>query len=337
MTTTQPLLSAATIRGYALLLLTALLWGTAFVFQKNATDSVDAFTFNSLRFGIAIPALLLLRFLPQKLFAPDPADIPTVRRLRHSAWVIGSVGGVFMFLGISLQQWGLSFTTAGKSGFLTSLYIIVVPIMALFIGQRCRLEVWVGAVLTIVGVYLLGSGDVADSESQFNIGDTMTLLCTLAWAAQVLWLGIFARYANVLNIAIIQMIVVTGLSVVVMLFLWFTQEAGSYPLPTTEVIWSIKNDILYTGIISAAVAFTLQILGQRYVPATNAALIMSTEAVFALLAGMIVLGERVTLAALFGCVLILAGIVLAQLQGQVFTLLTATENKDKSKNNGGKP
>lgn len=318
---TDTLTSSRLLRGYVLLLLTALLWGTAFVFQKNSTDYVDAFSFNFLRFSAALPALFLLRFLPKKLFLPDAADIPKQYRLRHTAWFIGLGGGVFMFLGISLQQWGLSYTTAGKSGFLTSLYIIVVPILALLIGQRCRLEVWVGAVITIVGVYLLGSGEVTgNAESQFNIGDVMTLLCTLAWAAQVLWLGVFARYANVLNIAMIQMGVVAGLSALVMFFLWLTQDyPGAYQLPTWDVIWIIKNDILYTGVISAAVAFTLQILGQRYVPATNAALIMSTEAVFALIAGVLFLGEIVTAGALFGCAFIMVGIVLAQLQGKVFT------------------
>ncbi|MGY0399691.1 MAG: DMT family transporter [Ostreibacterium sp.] len=305
------------IQGYVLLLLTAFLWGTAFIFQKNATDYVDAFTFNFLRFSVAIPALLLLRLLPKKLFLPDSKDIPAQKRFRHSAWFIGLGGAFFMFVGISLQQWGLAHTTTGKSGFLTSLYIIVVPVMALFIGQRCRLEVWVGAILTIVGVYLLGNG-AGDAESQFNIGDVVTLLCTLGWAAQVLWLGVFARYANVLNVATIQMLGVAILSGLVSLFFGLIAKEGTYHFPTWSVIWNIKNDILYTGVISAAVAFTLQIFGQRYVSATNAALVMSTEAIFALLAGVIFLDEQVTLLALFGACLIMLGIVLAQLQGRIF-------------------
>lgn len=308
---------AKTLQGYFLLSLTALLWGTAFIFQKNSTDYVDAFTFNFLRFGLAVPALLLLQLLPQKLFLPDEQKVGQHRH--HSAWFIGIGGGIFMFLGISLQQWGLEFTTAGKSGFLTSLYIIVVPLLALFIGQRCRLEVWVGAVITIAGVYLLGVGEAGNEESQFNIGDVMTLVCAVAWAAQVLWLGYFARYANVLHIATIQMITVVLLSGAVMSSLWLVQGSENYALPNGKVIWAIRYDILYTGIISAAVAFTLQILGQRYVPATNAALIMSTEAIFALLAGAVFLGEVVSSLALIGCLLILIGIILAQLQGKVFS------------------
>lgn len=303
------------LQGYLFLLLTALLWGTAFVFQKNATDYVDAFEFNFLRFSIAIPALLLLVFLPKSLFVPADEDNDLQRRtLKHSAWFVGGVAGFFMFLGISLQQWGLSYTTAGKSGFLTSLYIILVPLFALFIGQRCRLEVWIGALLTIIGIYFLGGG-AGDLQGGLNRGDVVTLICALAWAAQVLWLGVFARYANVLHIAIIQMVVVSGLSALVMLVMKGMTEQS---LPSWETVWTIRYDILYTGVISAAVAFTLQILGQRYVPATNAALIMSSEAVFALLAGILFLGEEVTLFSLLGCLFILAGIILAQLQGKVF-------------------
>ena len=310
-----------TKKGYFLLLLTAALWGTAFIFQKNATVYVDAFVFNTFRFGIAVPALLLLKFLPKTIFLPDNKDIPEKKRFRHSAWFIGFGGGVFLFLGISLQQWGLSYTTAGKSGFLTSLYIIIIPIMAIFLGQRCRIEVWFATMLTILGMYLLGSGANDNIESQFNIGDAMTGVSAFAWAAQVLWLSVFARYANVLNIAIIQMLVSTILSVVVVLFLFLTQQGGGYELPSWSTIWVIKNNILYTGVIAAAAAFTLQILGQRYVPATNAALIMSTEAVFALISGILFLDEKITFIALIGCFFIMVGIILSQLQGKVFSLL----------------
>lgn len=308
---TQLYTQSQQMRGYFLLLLTAFLWGTAFIFQKNATDHVDAFSFNFLRFVMAIPALFVLKLLPKKLFVPDKADVPVQRRLRHSAAFIGIGGGVLMFLGISLQQIGLEYTTAGKSGFLTSLYIIVVPILGLMIGQRCRLEVWVGALITVAGVYLLGKGEAGHIESQFNKGDVITLICAIAWAAQVLWLGIFARYANVLQIAMIQMTTVAVFSGIAMLIV-----NGQFP--ATELVWKMRYDILYTGVISAAVAFTLQILGQRYVPPTNAALIMSTEAVFAMLGGVIFRAEPVTAIAFFGCGLILAGLVLAQLQGRVF-------------------
>ncbi len=294
-----------------MLTLTALLWGTSFGFQKHAGMHADAFTFNFLRFAIAIPALLSLFLLPKSLFEPEATDIPEQKRFHHSPWFVGGGAGVFMCLGISLQQLGLAYTTTGKSGFLTAVYIVLVPILGLFIRQRCRLEVWVGTILTLVGVYFLGSGETGNLESDFNVGDTLTILCAFAWAAQVLWLGIFARYANVLKIAIIQMITVTLLSGLIMLC-----YRG---LPSAELIWTLRYDILYTGIMSAGVAFTLQIFGQRYVPTTEAALIMSTEAVFALIVGVLFLGEAVTTSGIMGCTLILAGIVLAQLQGKVFS------------------
>lgn len=309
--TTNHTAKTSALKGYTLLLLTSLLWGTAFIFQKNATDHVDAFTFNFLRFGVAIPALFVLFLLPKQLFNPEDGDISEHKRLRHSAAFIGIGAGFFMFLGISLQQWGLSYTTAGKSGFLTALYIIIVPILGLFVRQRCRVEVWAGAMLTLLGVYLLGSHDSGNVETDFNRGDVMTVISAFAWAAQVLWLGIFARYANVLQIAIIQMATITILSGIAMF-------AINGALPAIEVIWQMRYDILYTGAVSSAIAFTLQILGQRHVPATNAALLMSTEAIFAMLGGIIVLGEAIALSGFFGCSLIMAGIMLAQLQGKVF-------------------
>lgn len=308
---TQIYTQSQQVRGYLLLLITALLWGTAFMFQKNATEHLDAFSFNFLRFAAAIPALLLLLFLPKKLFLPSETDKPTRRLLRHSPAFIGIGAGLMMFLGINLQQVGLEYTTTGKSGFLTALYIVIVPILGLMVGQRCRLEVWIGAIMTVGGVYLLGQGEAGHAESQFNKGDVFTLICAVAWAAQVLWLGIFARYANVLHIALIQMVTVAALSGIAMLVV-----KGQFP--SLSSIWETRYDILYTGVISAGVAFTLQILGQRYVPPTNAALIMSTEAVFALLAGVIFLAEPLTVLALLGCGLILTGLVLAQLQGKVF-------------------
>lgn len=307
---------ARTVQGYIFLLAAALLWGTAFVFQKSATSDANAFAFNFLRFSASIPALLLLRYLPLKLFEPHSNDTLTQRHWRYNAWVIGGGGAVFMFLGISLQQLGLTYTTAGKSGFLTSLYIVIVPMLALLFRQRCHREVWLGAAIALLGVYLLGSGGGDSGESQFNRGDVMTLLSAIAWAAHVLWLGAFARYANVLTIVTVQMSGVAVFSGVVMVFLLLV-DGTQYPLPTPALVGDIKAEILYTGVVSTAVAFTLQIFGQRHVPPANAALIMSSEAIFALLAGVVFLSERLTVTALLGCLLILLGVIAAQLGGKL--------------------
>lgn len=144
----------------------------------------------------------------------------------------------------------------------------------------------------------------------------MTLLSAIAWAAHVLWLGAFARYANVLTIVTVQMSGVAVFSGVVMLFLLLV-DGTQYPLPTPALVGDIKAEILYTGVVSTAVAFTLQIFGQRHVPPANAALIMSSEAIFALLAGVVFLSERLTVTALLGCLLILLGVIAAQLGGKL--------------------
>lgn len=305
---------AKTLQGYALLTFTAVLWGTGFIFQKNSTDYLDAFSFNTARFIVAVAALLLLKVLPGSLFAAEIDGDVGSRRWFHSPWIVGAGAGVFMFCGITLQQVGLTYTTAGKSGFLTALYIVVIPILGLVFGHRPRTEVWAGALLALAGVYLLGFSGSSDLEGQFNRGDVFTLICALAWAAQVMWLGAFARYTNVLTVATVQMAVVALLSAIAMAI--YT-SLGYAELATLADFWQVRNDLFYTGVVSAAVGFTLQILGQRHVPATNAALIMSTESVFALLAGVIFLDETTTLGSVMGCTLILVGIVLAQLQGRI--------------------
>ncbi len=281
--------------GYALLLFTAFLWGTAFSFQKSAAFHTDAFTFNFLRFAVGIPALLALLLLPKKLFVPEEKYLVGRKKIKHSAFFIGGIAGIWMFLGITFQQLGLAYTTTGKSGFLTALSIIILPILGLFFRQRCQIEVWIGSLFTLCGIYLLGNSDTGNIESNFNIGDFLTIVCAFAWAAQVLWLGTMAQI----------------LSGIVMIY--------NGTIPNAGLLWLLRWEILYTGVISAALAFMLQIFGQRYVPAVNAGLIMSTEAIFALLIGVLFLGEVVTLSGWGGCVLILIGIVLAQLQGRVFT------------------
>ena len=303
------------MKGYIMLVCTAFLWGGAFAFQKSASVLMDAFTFNFLRFACAVPALLLLCFLPRAFFSADGAreEESSEKSFYFSATFAGLGAGLFMFLGISLQQLGLVYTTAGKSGFLTAIYIIIVPMFAWFMGQRCRAELWVGAVLILGGVYLLSHIETGNAESDFNRGDFLTLLCAICWAAQVFWIGLFARHVNVLHLAIIQVSVVAFLSGVVMLVFgkgW----------PEWSSVWAVRYDVLYTGVVSTALAFTLQILGQRHVPASNAALIMSTEAVFAMLAGIVFLNEVLTEGVFWGCGLILLGIVLAQLQGQLFRM-----------------
>lgn len=289
------------MRGYALLIFTAVIWGSAFVFQKNATAHVDAFTFNFLRFGIGSLAILALFLLPKHLFMPERVPAAYQKRLKNP-WLVGLVAGVFLFLAISLQQWGLAYTTAGKSGFFTSLYIIVVPLIGLFFRIRPEKEVWVGALLTLFGVYFLS--DLRQAGLYLNKGDALTLISTLFWALQIFWLGVFAKYTNVLLVSFMQMAVTSLLSFLLM-----------QTLPSWQTIEVIAFDLFYTGVLSAAIAFTLQIIGQRYVPSSNATLIMSTEAVFALLFGVLILHEHISGGELFGATAILCGVLLAQIPG----------------------
>jgi len=281
-------MNLSTFKGYLLLFLTAFLWGMTFLFQKSATQHVDAINFVFWRFLVASIAMLSLVFLPKPWFLPNADNMVANVKLHQKPLVIGLASGCFMFVGMYLQQLGLSYTTTGKSGFFTSLYIIIVPFLARCFGQRFQSEAWLGVLLTFIGIYFLGNSEGHTLESQFNRGDVLTLISAFAWAGQVLLLSLLARYANVLHIAIVQMLTVTLLAFIVSLLM---SAFGHQAFAGLSVIWQIKYELLFAGIVSSAIAFTLQIIGQRYLPATNAALVMSTEAIFALLAGIVFLGR----------------------------------------------
>lgn len=295
-----------TLQGNILLLATAMLWGVAFIYQKDATQYTDALTFNAIRFGIASVAVLWLFILPKKLF--EEHQYPANSKRQFSWVTIGAVGGTLMFLGISLQQWGLSYTTAGKSGFITGLYIVMVPILALFIRQSCGKEVWVGAIFASLGIYILNVG--GDDSTKLNVGDLLTFISAWGWAGQILWLSIYAKYSSVVKVVFMQMATCAMLSIIfAILFVLFDLIE---PPNVYATLINNKMAFFYTGVVSTAVAFSFQVIGQRLIPPANAALIMSLESFFALIAGILFLNEQLTLALAIGCLMMFVGILLAQ-------------------------
>ncbi len=295
-----------TLQGNILLLVTAILWGVAFIYQKEATDHTDALTFNAIRFSIASVAVLWLFVLPKKLF--EEHQYPSDSKKQFGWLTIGFVGGVFLFLAISLQQWGLSYTSAGKSGFITGLYIVMVPILALFLRQPCGREVWLGAVLACFGIYILNVG--GDASSKLNIGDLITFISAWGWAGQILWLSIYAKYSSVIKVVFMQMLTCALLSIIAMIL--FALLGLIEPPDIYMTLMENKMAFFYTGVISTAVAFSLQVIGQRLIPPANAALIMSLESFFALIAGVLFLDEKLTITLIAGCGLMFIGILMAQ-------------------------
>lgn len=282
-------------RANLLLLLAAAIWGLAFVAQRVGMRHVGPLTFNAVRFalGSAVLAPLLVRGWPDR--RPDTPAVPVGRILRG-----GLAAGAVLFVGATLQQYGVVFTTAGKAGFITSLYVIFVPILGLVIGQRNSTAVWAGAFLSAIGLYLLSAQGLVG----IALGDGLVLIGAVFWAMHVLVIGHLAQDIPPVALAVVQFAVVSGLSLVGALLLetvnWEGMRAATVP-------------ILYAGLLSVAVAYTLQVVGQTRAHPAHAAIILSLESVFAAVGGWIILAEGLSVRALLGCALMLGGVLLAQL------------------------
>lgn len=281
--------------GSAILLFLALIWGVGFIFQRLGMEHIGPFTFNAARFALGALSLLPVLYLfPARLEATSD----TRRRLVliHASFL----GGLFFFGGISLQQVGLQFTTAGKSAFITGLYIILVPIFSIFLGQIARSNVWVAAGLALLGLYFL-------SESEgfaIGYGELLTVFCAVFWALQILVTARFAKRLDMVEFALGQVLVVFVLSLVV---------AYAVENPIWRDIWKAKWSLAFVGIIDTGLAMILQILGQSRVPATQAGIIMSFEAVFGALAGYLFLAEVISARMFTGCIFMLLGMIVAQI------------------------
>jgi drug/metabolite transporter (DMT)-like permease len=281
------------IKADLILLLVAIVWGSAFVAQRVAALNLGVYWFNGLRFLTG--ALILLPF------ARNQKDDPPGFSLRHLLGI--SLAGVFLFSGTSFQQAGLRFTTAGNAGFITGLYVVIIPlILALGFKRRPRRHTWVAAIMAALGLFLLSTG----GQLKLNPGDALELGGALMWALHVIWIGYLVRWVGVLPLAIGQYLVCGLLSLGVAL----ATEAINL-----QQLYSSGWTVAYTGVLSIGLGYTLQAVAQKIAPATDAAIILSTEAAFAALFGWLTLGESLTALQLAGCALMLGGMILAQIQG----------------------
>lgn len=285
-------------RSNLLLLLSAVIWGFAFVAQRLGMEHVGPFTFNAVRFALGaavlVPVLVLTRERRSAMVMAGP---------KAGAWATlaaGTLLGLVTFTGASLQQVGLVYTTAGKAGFITGLYVIIVPLLGLTWGQRTAAGTWVGASLATVGLYLLS----VTGAFTISPGDTLVLFSAVAWAVHVQLVGRLVRRYDVLVLACLQFTVCSLMSLVVSLMRETTSASG---------LWGAAIPILYAGLLSVGVAYTLQVVAQRHARPAPTAIILSLEAVFAVLGGWMILGELLTLRGLAGCALMLAGMLVAQL------------------------
>lgn len=285
------------LRGTLMLLAASFFWGTTFVAQILGMEGLGPYTYAAARFALGVLFIGALWFLYR-----DKRAAQRRAGTFRSGFRAGIPVGLAMFVGVTLQQVALLYTTAGKTAFITTVYIVLVPLAAVLLGQRVRAVQWGGAVLAFAGVYFLS----AHGESTINTGDLLVLICSFFWMAQILLIDRYARAVDAIELCFMQMIICTIGSAVL---------AAIYESFAWSDIWGAAVPILYAGLFSCGVAYTCQILGQAYVEPTQAAILMSTEAIFAAVAGWIILGETMSGVQLLGCALLLGGALMAQVRG----------------------
>jgi drug/metabolite transporter (DMT)-like permease len=326
------------LRSDLLLLLAAAIWGFAFVAQRIGMEHTGPLTFNGVRFALGAAALVPLIWWRRRLAertrcagtsgtakrggrddenggavstscagatgatggASAGATRATSGSMLPDQLRRGLVLGLVLCGGATLQQTGLVYTTAGKAGFITGLYVVLVPLLGLGLGARTRGATWLGAVLATGGLYLLS----VTGRLHMELGDLLVLGSALFWAVHVLLIGRWAPGTDPVQLACLQFVVCSALSL-----------AGAFVFE--DPAWSQLRDalwpILYAGLMSTGVAYTLQVVAQRHAPPAHAAIILSLESVFAVLGGGTILGERLALRGWVGCALMLAGMILSQL------------------------
>ena len=293
-----------------LLLITAAIWGSAFVAQRVGMDFIGPHTFNGIRFligsAVLVPLVIWLsRRLPTTQESESLTDSALPAKLGGRGLVWGGIiAGAVLFIGATLQQVGIVYTTAGKAGFITSLYIVLVPIMGIALKQKAGLGIWLGAIIALIGLYLLS----IKSDFTLEYGDFLMFIGAFFWAAHVLVIGWLAPKYDPLKLSIIQFFVCGLLSL-------------SVALVYETIIWDdvmlAMNSILYAAIMSTGIAYTLQVVAQQDAKPSHAAIILSGEAMFAVLAGWLILGEILTTRGMIGCALIMVGMLVSQLLPEI--------------------
>lgn len=282
-------------RANILMLITAMIWGSTFLAQNMAMKYMGALTFSGLRFLVGSFSLSIILYFYLKKQHLKWADI-FPKKIMGAGILLGSI----LTIGINLQQVGIAYTSITNSGFITGLYVILVPFIGIFLKQKTSLGTWSGAVLALTGMGLLTITD----HLSINFGDLITLASAFAWAFHVIMVGALMNRYDPLAIAFIQCLTCALLSLV----LAFALEDLTISFTTVSLL-----AILGTGIVSVAISFTLQLIAQKEAVPSHAAIILSLEAVFAALCGAVFLHETLTLRGYLGCILMFIGVIIAQI------------------------
>ncbi|MBQ3437208.1 MAG: DMT family transporter [Fusobacterium sp.] len=288
------------IWGNISLLITSVIWGSAFVAQVTGMDVLGPFTFNAARSFVAVISLGILVLILKDSMNTKFSDL-----LKG-----GLACGFFIFIGSSLQQVGLIYTTAGKASFITSLYILIVPLLALIIMKnKVNILTWIAIIVGAVGLYLLAIPNGASFS--VNNGDFIVFIGAFFWAAHILVIDYFTKKVDAVKLSFMQFTVMTILCSIVALI--FERETASF----SNIIFSWKS-IAYAGFFSSCIAYTLQMVGQKYTNPVLASLILSLESVFGALSGYLILNEILSTKEFIGCVIVFLAIILAQVPSDFF-------------------
>lgn len=291
------------LRQSLLLFLTATIWGVAFVAQSVGMDYVEPFTFNAVRNMIGAIVLLPCIGLLNRLNGKDNGEAGEPQK---KTLIIGGIScGVLLFIASNLQQFGIQYTTVGKAGFITAMYIVLVPVFGIFLHKKAGLKIWAAVALAVAGLYLLC---MTDGSFSLQMGDLLVLACAVAFSFHILVIDYFSPKVDGVKLSCIQFFTCAVLSAIGMLL---------FEEPKLSQILAAWVPILYAGVMSCGVAYTLQIIGQKGMNPTVASLILSLESVVSLLAGWVILGQKLSKRELAGCALAFAAIILVQLPSKV--------------------
>lgn len=287
------------IKGTAMLLLTAFIWGIAFVAQSDGMNYVGPFTFNCIRMVIGGLVLIPCIFILGRIKGSHP-EKRLDRENKKYMFIGGILCGIALGTAAALQQIGIQYTTVGKAGFITAMYIIIVPILGIFFKRKAGLRIWISVVIAVAGLYLL----CMSGSLKIGKGDVLVLLCALVFSVHILLIDYFSPKTEGIKMSCVQFLTAGIISAVPMFLL---------EKPEISDITAAWLPILYAGVLSCGVAYTLQVIAQKDADPTVASLILSLESVFSVLAGWVILGQALSGREILGCVLMFAAIILAQL------------------------
>ena len=282
------------VQANLILLITAVIWGGGFVAQRLGMQQMGPYIFNGFRFFIGALTLVPIILIRKQTGATQKGDL-------KRTLLVGAVAGIILFFGATFQQLGLVYTTAGKAGFITGLYVVIVPLLGMVWGDRGSLFTWLGAMLAVIGLYILS----ASRGVVFAPGDGFVLIGACFWALHVQFIARYSPDVDVFQLSFVQSLFTSLISFGVG---FFTEDV------VIDQVLSAAIPILYGGVISIGIAYTLQVVGQRYAKPTPAAIILSLESVFAVFWGWLILSEVLTPKILAGSSLMLVGMMVSQIK-----------------------